>query len=101
MAKTRPISPSGGSTITTTTVRSGPGGRKYTTRIEKSQPKYSFKVTTNTTAQSAIPEEVELDGKHFARWPGILKILQIVSKTNFFKKIDLDHSSYRRRKVNF
>lgn len=78
MAKSqRPISP--GSTITTTsTVKSGPGGRKYTTRIEKSKPKYTFKVETKTSAQSAIPEEVELDGKHFRKWPGILKLLQLV-----------------------
>lgn len=77
MAKTRPQSPV--STITTTSVKSGPGGRKYTTHIEKSRPKYSFKVETKTSAQSAIPDEVELDGKHFRKWPGVLKLLQLVS----------------------
>lgn len=74
---TRPNSP--GSTITTTTIKSGPGGRKYTTRVEKSRPKYSFRVETKTNAQSAIPDKVELDGKHFKQWPGILKLLQLVS----------------------
>lgn len=74
---TRPVSP--GSTITTTSVKSGPGGRKYTTRIEKSKPKYSFRVETKTATNSAIPDEVELDGKHFKTWPGVLKLLQLVS----------------------
>lgn len=77
----RPNSP--GSTITSTSVKSGPGGRKYTTRIEKSRPNYSFKVETKATTQSAIPDEVELDGKHFTKWPGILKILQLVCIYNF------------------
>lgn len=79
----RPNSP-GGSIITTATSQSthsstkiGPGGRKYTTRIEKPRPQYSFKVDTQTTTQSAIPDEVELDAKHFKSWPGLLKLLQI------------------------
>lgn len=77
MAKsTRPNSP--GSTITTTSVKSGPGGRKYTTRIEKSKPTYSYKIETQTTTQSAIPDEVELDTKHFKTLPGVLKLLQLV-----------------------
>lgn len=77
MAKSnRPNSP--GSTITTTSIKTGPGGRKYTTRIEKSRPTYSFKVETKSSTQSAIPDEVELDTKHFTKWPGILKILQLV-----------------------
>lgn len=79
MAKTRPQSPV--SIITTSSVKSGPGGRKYTTHIEKSRPKYSFKVENRTSAQSAIPDEIELDGKHFRKWPGILKLLQLVRMT--------------------
>ena len=77
MAKTRSTSPQG-STITTTSVKKGPGGRKFITRVEKTRPVYSFKVETKATTQSAIPDEVELDGKHFRKWPGILKILQLV-----------------------
>lgn len=80
MAKSsRPTSP--GSTITTTSsIKSGPGGRKYTTRIEKSKPTYTFKVETKTTTESALPEELELDTKHFTKWPGLLKILQLVGR---------------------
>lgn len=78
MAKGRTTTSPGGS-ITTTSVKSGPGGRKFTSRIEKSRPKYSFRVETKTTTQSAIPDEVELDLKHFSTWPGVLKILQLVS----------------------
>lgn len=84
MAKTtttRTKSPDGSTITTTSSVKSGPGGRKYTTRIEKSRPKYTFKLETKTSALSAIPDEVELDGKHFSKWPGILKILQLVRKS--------------------
>ena len=70
-----------GSAVTSTSIKSGPGGRKFTSRIEKSRPKYSFKVETKTTTESAIPDEVELDLKHFKTWPGILKILQLVSRS--------------------
>ena len=78
MAKSnRPTSP--GSTLTTTSIKSRPDGRKYTTRVEKSKPKYSFRVETQTVTQTAIPDEIELDGKHFKTWPGILKLMQLVS----------------------
>lgn len=72
--------PGGLVTTTSTThsdVKTGPGGRKFTTRIEKTRPKYSFKVETQTATQSAIPDEIELDSKHFKSWPGILKLLQL------------------------
>lgn len=78
MAKSnRPGSPL--STHTTTSVKSGPGGRRYTTRIEKSKPKFTYRFETRAATQSAIPEEVELNGKHFRTWPGVLKLLQLVS----------------------
>lgn len=91
MAKSRPTSP--GSTITTSSIKSGPGGRKYTTRIEKSKPTYTFRVETKTTTESALPEELELDSKHFTRWPGILKILQLVSIEHYLLRSDA-YTSY-------
>lgn len=83
---TRPQSPM--STITTSSVKTGPGGRKFTTHVEKSRPQYSFKVETKTSAQYAIPDEIDLDSEHFRKWPGILKILQLVC----IKKCQIDHS---------
>lgn len=78
MAKfNRPTSP--GSAVTTSSIKSRPDGRVYTTRIEKSKPTYTYRVETQTVTRSAIPDEVELDAKHFKKWPGILKLLQLVS----------------------
>lgn len=77
----RPNSP-GSVTTTTTTVKSGPGGRRYTTRIEKSKPKYTFRVETKSKTEPVIPEELDLDGKHFTTRPGILKVLQLVGILN-------------------
>lgn len=78
----RALSPGSAMTTTATShsVRTGPGGRKYTTRIEKSRPKYTYKVETKTNLESAIPDEIDLDAKHFNTWPGVLKLLQLVSK---------------------
>lgn len=98
MAKTkRPKSPHGSMVTTTTTTtrssaRMGPGGRKYITKtVEKSGPKYSFRVESSATTQSALPDEVGFDHKHFGKWPGVLKLLQLVSSVDDTVASDLSH----------
>lgn len=75
----RPQSPGSVSTITTLTDSRSGKTKTYTTKVEKSKPKYSFKIQTTSKVEEALPDEIEFDAKHFVTLPGILKILQLVS----------------------